>query len=425
MHTSHLDERQKDVLKSVIQIHIATGEPVGSESLARHLNRSMSSATLRNVMADLEKLGYLDHPHTSAGRMPTDEGYRVYVDSLMSHERRWPARDAAAIESELRPGTGRPARSWRTPRVLSRRPQPQRRLRAGPGHRRTALPAHRPRAAAPPRILVVMVSRTGLVTHRVIEVEDDLTQDELQACANYLNAHFSGLTLDAIRARLLELMREEKALYDSLLKKVVSVGSGPSPAGGRGQRLPGRRLEHPRPAGVRGPEPHAGALQDVRGEGPAGQILNACLSDGLRVFIGHEKPDPELQSVALVTASYPVAARRAGAWACWGRRAWSTDGSCPSSTTWPRSVALTDIEMPAEEATETTTHGPGRKRPRRAAWTAATRRASARRTRSRRCAASATSCATSSCASAPSSRTTASGSSATASRPGRRRRPRC
>ena len=108
MHTSHLDERQKDVLRSVIQLHIATGEPVGSENLARHLNRTMSSATLRNVMAELEKLGYLDHPHTSAGRMPTDEGYRVFVDSLMSHQPR--ARgEAAAIESELRPRDGSPS----------------------------------------------------------------------------------------------------------------------------------------------------------------------------------------------------------------------------------------------------------------------------------------------------------------------------
>ena len=79
-----LDERSREVLKSIIQLHVSTGEPVGSESLARALGRTLSSATLRNIMAELEKKGYLDHPHTSAGRQPTDEGYRVYVDSLMS-----------------------------------------------------------------------------------------------------------------------------------------------------------------------------------------------------------------------------------------------------------------------------------------------------------------------------------------------------
>ena len=107
MTTPGLDERSRDVLKSLIQLHIATGEPVGSESLARMLQRSVSSATLRNIMADLESWVTSTHPHTSAGRMPTDEGYRVYVDSLMSHEP-LPARDAAAIDV-------RAARRW-TPR---------------------------------------------------------------------------------------------------------------------------------------------------------------------------------------------------------------------------------------------------------------------------------------------------------------------
>src|SRR5438093_12241089 len=97
-----LDERSRDVLRSLIQLHIATGAPVGSESLSRTLDRPLSPATIRNIMAELERLGYLDHPHTSAGRMPTDEGYRFYVDSLISH-RPLPAPEAAAIESELRP----------------------------------------------------------------------------------------------------------------------------------------------------------------------------------------------------------------------------------------------------------------------------------------------------------------------------------
>src|SRR5881296_1638106 len=75
-----------------------------------------------------------------------------------------------------------------------------------------------------PRVLVVMVSRTGLVTHKVIELEEEVPQDQLQACANYLNVHFAGMTLSAIQARLLDLMHEEKTLYDSLLKSVISVG---------------------------------------------------------------------------------------------------------------------------------------------------------------------------------------------------------
>ena len=83
MPATPLDDRRREVLRTLIQLHVDTGEPVGSESLCRAFGRALSPASLRSLMAYLEALGYLDHPHTSAGRVPTDEGYRVYVDSLM------------------------------------------------------------------------------------------------------------------------------------------------------------------------------------------------------------------------------------------------------------------------------------------------------------------------------------------------------
>src|SRR4029453_5384230 len=97
-----LDERRKEVLRSLIQLHVETGEPVGSESLPPAPHRPPPPATLHTIMAHLEALGYLDHPHTSAGRIPTDEGYRLYVDSLMRHRDLAPAA-AAAIRSERHP----------------------------------------------------------------------------------------------------------------------------------------------------------------------------------------------------------------------------------------------------------------------------------------------------------------------------------
>ena len=218
-----LDERSRDVLRSLIQLHIATGAPVGSESLSRTLDRPLSPATIRNIMADLERMGYLDHPHTSAGRMPTDEGYRVYVDSLMSHHS-LPSREAAAIATELNASGISPHEVMDNASHLLSRLSHQVGFVLAPEMQRTSF-RHIDLVRLPhPRILVVMVSGAGLVTHKVIEMEDDLSQDDLQTCANYLNANFTGLTLATIRARLLEMMGEEVALYDSLLKRVVSVG---------------------------------------------------------------------------------------------------------------------------------------------------------------------------------------------------------
>jgi heat-inducible transcriptional repressor len=100
MPASALDDRRRQVLRNLIQLHVETGEPVGSESLSRALDRALSPATLRSIMADLEAMGYLDHPHTSAGRVPTDEGYRLYVNSLALPQGLAPA-EARTIASEL------------------------------------------------------------------------------------------------------------------------------------------------------------------------------------------------------------------------------------------------------------------------------------------------------------------------------------
>jgi heat-inducible transcriptional repressor len=306
MTTTPLDERSREVLKSIIQLHVATGEPVGSENLARALGRTLSSATLRGIMAELEKKGYLDHPHTSAGRQPTDEGYRVYVDNLMSLAP-LPARDAAAIETELRTVDGSPTQVMEAASQVLSRHSGKVGFVLVPDMSRTTL-RHVDLVRLPyPRILAVMVSLTGLVTHRIIEVEEEMSQEDLQACANYLNAHFSGLGLEAIRRLLLELMQQEKALYDSLVKRVVSVGGRAfSEDGAADVYLDGasRLLDVPELTDM----DHMRALfKTFEEKGRLVKILNACLSpEGVRITIGHENPDPDLRQVAVVTASVPL-----------------------------------------------------------------------------------------------------------------------
>jgi heat shock gene repressor HrcA len=191
MPATALDDRRREVLRALIQLHVDTGEPVGSENLSRALHRVLSPATLRNIMADLEALGYLDHPHTSAGRVPTDEGYRVYVDSLAG-PRPLAASEAERIASELRsPDASVEQTMGRASHILSRLSRHVGFVLA-PDIARTSFRHVDLVQLGHPRILVVMVSATGLVTHKVIEVEERLSPSELQACANYLNAHFAA-----------------------------------------------------------------------------------------------------------------------------------------------------------------------------------------------------------------------------------------
>jgi heat-inducible transcriptional repressor len=272
------------------------------------MNRSLSPATIRNIMAELEREGYLSHPHTSAGRMPTDEGYRVYVSSLMAQP--LPPREAAAIESELRP------RDASTKDVAEHACHILSRLSRSVGFVLTpdigrSTFRHIDLVRLPhPRVLVVLVSRTGLVTHKVIEVDERLSRDDLQACANYLDANFAGMSLEAIRARLVEMMGEDKALYDSLLKKVLSVarpafapeGTGEASAvyvDGASNILETVEFEDL--------DRMRALFRTFEQKSRLVKIVSACLDGtGVRVVIGRDIPDPELQGVALVTAALPL-----------------------------------------------------------------------------------------------------------------------
>jgi heat-inducible transcriptional repressor len=307
MPATALDDRRREVLRSLIQLHVETGEPVGSESLSRALDRALSPATLRGVMADLEALGYLDHPHTSAGRVPTDEGYRLYVDTLTGPRVLDPA-EAERIASELgSPDASVQQTMERASHLLSRLSRHVGFVLA-PDIARTRFRHVDLVDLGHPRVLVVMVSATGIVTHKVIEVEERISPPDLQACANYLNAHFTGMELGEIRARLLDRMKEEKALYDSLLKRVAALGErafavSPDEAD---VYLDGTANILSRPE-FDDLERMRALFRTFEEKGRLVRILNACIAgDGIRVLIGHENPDPELRDLALVTASCPV-----------------------------------------------------------------------------------------------------------------------
>ena len=307
MPATALDDRRREVLRALIELHVDTGEPVGSENLSRALRRALSPATLRNIMADLEALGYLDHPHTSAGRVPTDEGYRVYVDSLTGPRPLAPG-EAERIASELRSTEASAEQTMeRASHLLSRLSRHVGFVLA-PDIARTSFRHVDLVQLGHPRVLVVMVSATGLVTHKVIEVEERLSPSELQACANYLNVHFAGMNLAEIRARLLELMKEEKALYDSLLQNVVALGErafAPSESEA-GVYLDGTANMISQP-GFDDLERMRALFRTFEEKSRLVRILNACIAgDGIRVLIGHENPDPGLRDLSLVTASCRV-----------------------------------------------------------------------------------------------------------------------
>ena len=218
------DDRSREILTAAIKTYVSTGEPVGSRTLARLSREGLSAATIRNIMADLEDSGYFYQPHTSAGRVPTDKAYRLYVDGLIG-QYRLTKQDQERLErgmlredSAIRPET----LMERTSQLLSQMSDNVG-IVISQSPSQEALDEIRFVRLAGPRVLVVTVSRAGAVQDRILRIDDDLTQDELDRSARFLMENFRGLSLTEIRDRLLGLMSEEKTLYDRLLRTTILV----------------------------------------------------------------------------------------------------------------------------------------------------------------------------------------------------------
>ncbi|HXG92161.1 MAG TPA: heat-inducible transcriptional repressor HrcA [Blastocatellia bacterium] len=221
-----LDNRKKEILAAIVRAHIATGEPVGSFALAAQSSERLSSATIRNICAELEDEGFLSHPHTSAGRVPTDKGYRFYVDNICG-SMKLSRSDAARINERLldEESLSSPERLMeRTSQLLSQLSDNVG-IVVPPSIAKDIL--HHIEFVKLPdsRILVITVSNAGRVQDRVIRVDEEFTKDELNSTARYLVENFRGWTLAEIRDELLSRMTEEKALYDRFLRNAVLLCS--------------------------------------------------------------------------------------------------------------------------------------------------------------------------------------------------------
>jgi len=211
-----LDDRAKLLLKALVERYIAEGQPVGSRTLSRASGLELSPATIRNVMADLEDLGLIASPHTSAGRIPTARGYRLFVDTMLTVQQGQFATHSLAPDQPQKVISS-------AANLLSNLSQFVGVVMAP---RRASVFRHIEfLRLSERRILVVLVSPDGDVQNRVIFTETDYSQSQLVEAANYLNAHYLGLTLEQVREKLqgeVETLRSEIA---SLMQAAVHVGT--------------------------------------------------------------------------------------------------------------------------------------------------------------------------------------------------------
>lgn len=313
------DMRGQIVLSTIINEHLVTGEPVGSKAVAEKFSETfaISSATVRNVMSELEDLGLVEQPHTSAGRVPTDKGYRFYVDNLLgilslSDE------DLRLINIEL--GLNELEIKEAPDRLMEKTSQLLSALSKNIGIVVTpSLANDRLKHIefvnlSENRVLVVLVSAPNIVHNKIIRLNEAFTPEELRRTARYLNVEFAGKTLAEIRTEILRLMHEEKTLFDKLLQTAVILCSqsieneteenaevyvdGASNILGRSDFNDFERLRE--------------LLRTIEEKSRLVQILNSCLGrdastgGNVQVVIGKENSTASLQNCTLITAPYRI-----------------------------------------------------------------------------------------------------------------------
>jgi heat-inducible transcriptional repressor len=306
-----LDPRARHLLRTLISQHIRDGEPVGSRTLARSSGLDVSPATIRNIMADLEEIGLVAAPHASAGRIPTPQGYRVFVDSLLQVK---PVQESefSQMRANLAPGAGTQALLSNTSELLSAMSQfvgvvtvPQRGQFAFRHIDFVPLDGQ--------RVLVILVFTDNEVQNRIITPRRAYTPSELEQTANFLNAHFAGRSLQEIRATLLRDLRDTRSEMERLLSAAVELSEQALGEGGQDDMLLAGQT---RLMGVQ----ELSDLDRLRELFEAFarkreilQLLERTIhAQGVRVFIGEETGLASMDGCTVVTAPYGANGRVLG-----------------------------------------------------------------------------------------------------------------
>ena len=300
-----LTDRDRKILQAIITDYIQTAQPVGSRIVSKKYKMELSPATIRNVMVDLEEMGFLTQPHTSAGRVPTDKAYRFYVDAILNMRRLNPE-EKEHIEKGL---------------MLKEDPDINEVMKRA-SHLLSLLSKQMGVVLAPRfgskifrhiefiklrdrRILVILVSQTGEVQNKLIEADEEMSQDELDKYSKYLTEIMGGLNLAEAKLRIVEEMKKEKVLFDKLMYGALQLSQKALEDEGEGDLfIEGKSniMQSPEFADM---EKMRILLQAFEEKTRIVKLLDKALSThGIQIFIGAENDLNEMVNCSIVAAPY-------------------------------------------------------------------------------------------------------------------------
>ena len=317
MNQIQLDERKKSVLLEVVNDYIQKAEPVGSRSISKIHVEKLSPATIRNVMSDLEEMGYLRQPHPSAGRVPTDQGYQFYVDQLLNPQNFLEEFEDQSCDY----GNGNPQEVLETACSLLSKTTNQTGLVMLPAFSHTLFKHIEFIKVASGQALAVFYSDLGVLQNKIIPLEKDITQEQLTSISNYLNEEFSGKTIQSIREEILFRFKNEREHYDQLMKKALDLSTRLFAEDIEESSLlvegALNLLDHPEFTGDL--EKIKSLLITLEEKSKLVKLLDRCLKhDGMTILIGEENLDEEMEGCSLIAQNYQIGEEKLGSLAIFG-----------------------------------------------------------------------------------------------------------
>jgi len=302
--TQTLTDRDREVLEAIITDYIQTAEPVGSRTVSKKSEIGLSPATIRNVMADLEEMGFLTQPHTSAGRVPTDKAFRFYVDSILEVGK-LKLVDRDRIEMGFQDeGMDTNEIMKRASSLLSLLSK-QTGVILAPRFGSNILKHIEFIKLREKTILVIIVCKSGEVQNKIIESDEHMSQDELDKYSRYLTEIMGGLNLVEARRKILEEMKKEKVLFDKLMYRALQLSQKAlEDEGGGNLYIEGKTniLQSPEFADL---EKMRTLLQAFEEKTKIVKLLDkALLARGMQIFIGAENEFNEMKDCSVIAAPY-------------------------------------------------------------------------------------------------------------------------
>jgi len=303
---STMNERAQHLLKALVQRYIEAGEPVGSRTLAKDSGLELSPASIRNIMSDLEDMGMVQSPHTSAGRVPTVRGYRFFVDTLLTLQPLGPREVRELTERLQREAGDSQALMSSVSNLLSGLTR-MAGLVTMPDPRHAAWRHIEFLPLSDNRALAILVLNEGEVQNRVLKLDRSYTQSELQQASNYLNEHFAGRHIDEVRRALVRDLRRTRQTVNDMMLTAVSMAEQALDAEDLGGYVLAGETNLMDFAELSSVEKLRRLFEAFNQKRDLLHLLDRCAgADGVQIFIGDESGYQVLDECSVVTAPYKV-----------------------------------------------------------------------------------------------------------------------